>query len=432
MSGDRTETGSQGSGSLPTDETANAPAVDPLDSTSDRADAPAAPLRRPPSADAVDPLEATWEVSAQMPNRDVADSAVHDPSAWIDTVKEQPKDIVEDPSGDVLEDAETVTALVEPDVPPTSAPSARQASSCPKCRFVGDSGARFCVRCGADMRVSARPDPVEWRTKTPALVRTPSPAPALLDLEQQGPASVGDCPKCQERVTNASVHCLSCGETLGEMMVLVAITPDGAEGDSLTPVVGEATLGRADESHLSFVDDPYLSPKHCKLLVTSAAVYVEDCDSLNGTFIRLKQRVSIGPGDTLVVGRQLLRLEAVGRSAHGESTTDDGTRLLGSPSPPGEFVLVQLSGSGRVQDRYHLPSGGGVIGCDSGEVRFPGDRYVSGRHATLSFDKGKATLLDMDSSNGTWLRIRRRTPLEAGDELYVGSQVFRVTFPKSS
>jgi pSer/pThr/pTyr-binding forkhead associated (FHA) protein len=216
---------------------------------------------------------------------------------------------------------------------------------------------------------------------------------------------------------------------LGEMMVLVVITPEGDEGERLTPVVGVAFLGRNEAVELPFPDDPYLSPSHVRLSVTQEAVFIEDQQTLNGTFMRLQQAVSIGPGDTFVVGRQLLRLEAVGQPASGESTSADGTRLLGSPPPSGGFVLVQLSANGRVQDRYHLPAGGGTIGRDAGEVRFPADRYVSGNHATVAIDKDKVTLLDMDSSNGTWVRLRRRTPLGAGDEIYVGSQVFRVTFP---
>jgi pSer/pThr/pTyr-binding forkhead associated (FHA) protein len=168
-----------------------------------------------------------------------------------------------------------------------------------------------------------------------------------------------------------------------------------------------------------------MSPVHARLLVSGEGATLEDLQSLNGTFVRLRRPVAIGPGDTFVVGRQLLRLEAVGRT-QASTVGKDGTRLLGSPPPEGEFVLVQLSASGRVQDRYHLPAGGAAIGRELGDVRFPGDRYASGRHAQLAFVRGRATLTDVGSSNGTWLRVRKPTPLARGDEIYLGSQVFRL------
>ncbi len=357
-----------------------------------------------------------------------ADTDVRSDAPWFDDVLEQRTDTVEDGVGDVA----TVTAMVQPEAIDPDAPG-RLSAACPQCRFVGEKGARYCVRCGGDMRLDA-PEGSGQRQKTPPVpgpssgVRTPSSPFLLAGEPPQGPTSVGRCPDCDAPIRNASGHCPACGRVLGEMMVLVVITPEGAEGERLTPVVGEGVIGREEEADVPFPDDPYLSPRHCKLHVSLDAVFVEDLQSLNGTFIRLKQPTSIGPGDTVVIGRQLLRLEAVGRSAHGESTSSDGTRLLGSPPPAGDFVLVQLSANGRVQDRYHLP-GGSVIGRDAGDVRFPADRYVSGKHATLSVDKDKVTLRDMGSSNGTWLRIRKRVSLEAGDEIYAGSQVFRVTFP---
>ena len=407
---------------------AEGPEVDPFEATKDVAPVP---------PDEMDTLTGAAGDASALPRAAAGDTDVRDDAPWFDEPPEQRTDTVEDAPGPAspaeVEGAATVTAMVEPEARDPDAPG-RLSAACPQCRFVGEKGARFCVRCGADMRAPADPAGGK-RMRTPPVpgpgggARTPSSPFMIPGADPEGPSSVGSCPDCEEVIKNAAGHCPGCGRVLGEMLVLVVITPEGAEGERLTPVVGVASVGRSDEAELAFGDDPYLSPVHAKLNVTKEAVHIEDLQSLNGTFIRLNQATSIGPGDTFVVGRQLLRLEAVGRSAHGESTSSDGTRLLGSPPPAGGFVLVQLSANGRVQDRYHLPAGGGVIGRDSGEVRFPADRYVSGKHATVAVDKDKVTLRDMESSNGTWVRIRRRTSLEAGDEIYVGSQVFRVTFP---
>lgn len=408
--------------------------IDPFDSTGDLPDPQASGERSE-----IDPFDATRDVAPAPPDDHSTllgvggnDTDVRDDAPWHEgpgAAEERRSDTVEDPAGGVA----TVTAMVEPEAV-SPEPPGRLAAACPQCRFVGEKGARFCVRCGADMRIAADEGGGK-RMRTPPVpgpggdVRTPSSPFLLVDPATQGPTSVGRCPDCDHSIHNASGHCPACGRVLGEMLVLVVITPEGAEGDRLNPIVGQACIGRDDQVELPFPDDPYLSPRHARLSATKDAVSLEDLQSLNGSFIRIRQPTAIGPGDTFVVGRQLLRLEAVGRSSHGESNSSDGTRLLGSPPPSGEYVLVQLSASGRVQDRYHLLSSGGVIGRDAGEVRFPADRYVSGKHATVAVDKDKVTLRDMDSSNGTWVRLRKRMALEAGDEIYVGSQVFRVTFP---
>ncbi len=371
------------------------PTVDPFETTAEDGD-----------RKGVDPFEATGEI-CPIP----------------DVPGEPDSELPEEFSEDAL--ADTVTAAVAPeglDLPAEDGETTTSAAACPKCRFVSDEGARYCVHCGADMhgtpqvtQARSRTDPAPPSADAPLLPFTPPVAPS---------AGAGRCTRCEEPVPATGPSCPGCGEPLGDPVVLVSISPDGSEGERLPAIRGAATLGRGDADR-SFPEDAYLSPVHVRIVVTPHGVTAEDLKSLNGTFVRLRRPGPLGPGDTFVVGRQLLRLEAVGR-AHVSTVGKDGTRLLGSPPPDGDFVLVQLSASGRVQDRYHLPSGGAVLGRDRGEVRFPGDRYVSGRHAKISVSRGRATLTDLGSSNGTWLRVRKPTSLDVQDEIYLGSQVFRL------
>jgi len=59
-------------------------------------------------------------------------------------------------------------------------------------------------------------------------------------------------------------------------------------------------------------------------------------------------------------------------------------------------------------------------------VSFPGDRYVSARHARLDVRPEGITLLDVGSSNGTFVKIAGATELTSGDQLLVGGQLLRV------
>ena len=54
------------------------------------------------------------------------------------------------------------------------------------------------------------------------------------------------------------------------------------------------------------------------------------------------------------------------------------------------------------------------------------DEYVSRRHARIFQADGMLFLEDLNSSNGTFLRPRRRSILEAGDEIMIGTSVFRL------
>lgn len=54
------------------------------------------------------------------------------------------------------------------------------------------------------------------------------------------------------------------------------------------------------------------------------------------------------------------------------------------------------------------------------------DEYVSRRHARIFQTDGMLFLEDLNSSNGTFMRPRRPIIIEAGDEIMIGTSVFRL------
>ena len=67
-----------------------------------------------------------------------------------------------------------------------------------------------------------------------------------------------------------------------------------------------------------------------------------------------------------------------------------------------------------------------VIGREEGDVTFPDDEFMSRRHATVRRStSGKPTLEDMESSNGTFVRLRGDHDLRPGDVLRMGDQLLR-------
>lgn len=66
-----------------------------------------------------------------------------------------------------------------------------------------------------------------------------------------------------------------------------------------------------------------------------------------------------------------------------------------------------------------------VIGRDRGDLTVGGDPFLSTQHAMIRKEKELYLLQDLGSRNGTFVRIRGEAELMPGDELMVGSQVFR-------
>jgi pSer/pThr/pTyr-binding forkhead associated (FHA) protein len=58
-------------------------------------------------------------------------------------------------------------------------------------------------------------------------------------------------------------------------------------------------------------------------------------------------------------------------------------------------------------------------------MTFASDSAVSRRHAVLSIAGDRCLLRDLESANGTFLRIRKEALLHAGDQLLLGTQQLR-------
>lgn len=90
----------------------------------------------------------------------------------------------------------------------------------------------------------------------------------------------------------------------------------------LALVIGRETTGNAfpipergvhcgrERGDILFSEDGYVSGLHCKVAkATDGRVYLTDVGSSNGTFARLRTEHPIGPGDILLMGQQLFRVD---------------------------------------------------------------------------------------------------------------------------
>lgn len=305
-------------------------------------------------------------------------------------------------------------------------------NTCQVCGKDNQGHYRFCAGCGAEIVASSAPpgggvgdiDAMEWPGTGELRV---------LDL-QGGGAQLRLCPSCGSTVPAEFGFCGECGTKVppGGAAIsaasgvtsarLILLRPDGSESGSHPLQEGENVLGRA--SGPTFAADGYLSPRHALIVVNAAGVVVRDLGSLNGTFLRIVGEERIEDGDVFRIGQELLRFEVM----LPPEPLDDGTQVMGSPNPGywGRVAIVV----GQNQEGSAFPIGGeGVqLGRERGDIIFPEDGYVSGAHAQLTMRGDYHFLTDLNSSNGTFLRLRHDRLLMSGSLLLLGQQLFRLMY----
>jgi pSer/pThr/pTyr-binding forkhead associated (FHA) protein len=352
---------------------------------------------------------------------------------------------------------------------------------CPRCRGGSDPSSSFCRFCGASM---ADGPAISLAPRTPA----PPPADAVSVVPSPSTSPRSPVPARPSpppaRSTVAMVSPLSAHAPRARV---VLIARDGGEGPSY-PLGESSDIGRL-EGNILIADDRYVSPRHARIQVRGGAFYLRDLGSTNGIFMRIpftRELASPGvvsrkdpraagatgatgaagtspadkpgaggvggvgagnaPGhaaleqpivdqDLFLAGQQVLKFEVVKNAEDGFGVaSDNGTLLFGTPAAPRYGRLSQRTVEGVVRDVYHLQKAETIIGREVGDLVFTEDPFLSRRHAAIVIQGGmtpgargtrRFTLVDLGSSNGTFLQIREEIRLKNGDHLRIGQQLFR-------
>lgn len=194
-----------------------------------------------------------------------------------------------------------------------------------------------------------------------------------------------------------------------EEALLVHVTPSGVEEEEFTlREQGATTIGRK-EGDLTFPEDNRLSSPHASVSHTPDGYVLRDDGSNTGTFLKLQpgERTEMSSGDLLQVGRQFL---VFGREE-------------------GRPHVVQYDQAGQKVDRYELSEGSFILGRQAPDIVLdPDDKILSRRHLAVEVtEDGTITARDLDSLNGTFLRVREGITIEHDDVFRVGQQLFRLS-----
>jgi pSer/pThr/pTyr-binding forkhead associated (FHA) protein len=205
---------------------------------------------------------------------------------------------------------------------------------------------------------------------------------------------------------------------------LVAVRRDGTDGESYALLGEQIDIGRT-EGDLRF-DDKHLAERHARISFRSGQYVIAPLESRNGVYIRITAPTEIQDGSYILVGKQVLRFEAV---PDAEKTLrpaiEHGMVLFGTPlrSPWGR--LRQITAAGTSRDVYHLTRSDLMIGREQGDIIFSDDEFMSRRHAQLQFRGNRAMIMDQGSSNGTYVRLTGQFALDAGQMIRLGDELLR-------
>jgi len=159
---------------------------------------------------------------------------------------------------------------------------------CTECGFVNAESANYCQRCGALLE---RADPAAGAGAGPA---SGDPVTATYRIDETGeliPVEIGA----------VTAH--------GPALVIRA--GGGRVGESF-PVAGERmAIGRRPDSEV-FLDDVTVSRDHALLIHRGGDWYLDDCGSLNGTYVNRSRIEShrLDEGDEVQIGKYKLTFHA--------------------------------------------------------------------------------------------------------------------------
>jgi len=194
------------------------------------------------------------------------------------------------------------------------------ACACPACSTARAVGARYCPQCGKELNPpDAQTEPTasplsrtsavlvpKSTTIDPPLLKSHQPEAYPTNGTEPQPCSCGRIP------TVDSSFCSGCGRPLA---------PNSTSGLRLLYTVqGQATqevllgeepiiIGSGGDCDVVLAGDSHVSRRHARITRDDSMILVEDLASSNGTLLRIRRSVAIEPGDELVIGTTVLRLE---------------------------------------------------------------------------------------------------------------------------
>lgn len=204
------------------------------------------------------------------------------------------------------------------------------------------------------------------------------------------------------------------------------IKKDGSVGSEHELKDGKLSVGKT-EGELTFATDPQLAPLHARFSVDRGQLFVEDASQGKGVYVRLIATYMLQDGDVIMMGRQTFRFhEKAEALAHAAAT---GTTVMNMQAMLNESIaeFVALNPQGKETDnRFPLFDQEITWGRNKGTYTFPEDGFMSGAHSKVYHRGENFFLEDSGSRNGTFVKVREKSPVPVGATVVMGGQLLKV------
>jgi pSer/pThr/pTyr-binding forkhead associated (FHA) protein len=202
---------------------------------------------------------------------------------------------------------------------------------------------------------------------------------------------------------------------------LVVVRGEGQEGLSYHLRASEHAIGRSAQIQ---IEDPFVSEQHANLFYRSGDLTLRDDNSLNGTYLRIRDKAKLAFGDTFIAGDELFRIEPM--PTVGEETDASGTYFYGSPMFNSPFRLVQILEGNSAGTTICPRTTRVTIGRQGCDMNFLDDPFMSEENCALEQDTDGFSLTDLGTKNGTYVRLKGERPVAHSDYFMVGRRLLRV------
>jgi len=252
-------------------------------------------------------------------------------------------------------------------------------SICAKCGAENAENAKFCQMCANHLG-----DTIEVPAGGKQEARSASPSLSTTVVMSIDPSHSQICPVCEAKNEGEWAFCQQCGSKLKP-------SPGDDAIDSELEILRQEALATTIRSQEALDVTPTSSNasgivcSNCSQPLVSGAAFCHTC---------------------------------------GTNTSMSRTSQLSSVRPTPKTRLVLIVDGQPTNDTWEVRDNT-VIGRIEGDITFPHDDYLSGRHATITKRGDRFILTDTESRNGSYIRIKKEVEINSGDYILLGKQLLR-------
>jgi hypothetical protein len=210
------------------------------------------------------------------------------------------------------------------------------------------------------------------------------------------------CPKCGTETGDEATVCPTCLTPLGEF------AESGRTGETRGLAPTKVTPKPSIES---------ITCSACGAGNIPAYLFCQKCGA------SLKQPAGKDAEPVEISGKEPAAAAESG-AARSHAEPAETSEAAETPAASAAAKLVLIMEHGGEGDEY--PVGEKiVIGRRTGDLTFPNDDYMSGRHARIEKQGNRFILTDEASRNGIFIKIDKEVEVRSGDLILIGKQLFR-------